>query len=330
MPRETFLVLGSNSFSGATFVATALATGAEVVGISRSPEPDEALLPYKWRPHDRFAFHALDFNRDLDRIEAVIRDRRPEYIVNFAAQSMVAQSWTHPEHWYQTNVVATARLVDRLKRLDFLKKFVQISTPEVYGSTSGLVPETAPFNPSTPYAVSKAACDMNLLAYRRAFEFPVAFTRAANVCGPGQPLYRIMPRTVFCILTGQKLRLEGGGTSVRSFIHMQDVAEGTLEVARRGTPGDVYHLATDRNQTIREVVEEICRQMGARFEDCVETTPPRLAQDPAYLLDCTKAKTEFGWQPKRELTVVIAETIAWTKKNLDRLRDIPADYIHKA
>jgi dTDP-glucose 4,6-dehydratase len=243
---------------------------------------------------------------------------------------MVAQSWTHPDPWYQTNVVATARLVDRLKRLDFLKKFVQISTPEVYGSTSGLVPETAPFNPSTPYAVSKAACDMNLLAYRRAFEFPVAFTRAANVCGPGQPLYRIMPRTVFCILTGQKLRLEGGGTSVRSFIHMQDVAEGTLEVARRGTPGDVYHLATDRNQTIREVVEEICRQMGARFEDCVETTPPRLAQDPAYLLDCTKAKTEFGWQPKRELTVVIAETIAWTKKNLDRLRDIPADYIHKA
>ena len=73
--------------------------------------------------------------------------------MNFAAQSMVAQSWDHPDHWYETNVVATARLVDRLKSLEFLQKFVQISTPEVYGSTSGLVPETAPFNPSTPYAV---------------------------------------------------------------------------------------------------------------------------------------------------------------------------------
>ena len=329
MPAETFLVLGSNSFSGATFVATALEAGADVVGVSRSPEPDGALLPYRWGPHDRFTFHALDFNRDLDRIEAVIRERRPEYIVNFAAQSMVAQSWQHPDHWYQTNVVATARLVDRLKQLDFLQKFVQISTPEVYGSTSGLVRETAPFNPSTPYAVSKAACDMNLLAYKNAFGFPVAFTRAANVCGPGQPLYRIMPRTVFCILTGQKLKLEGGGTSVRSFIHMRDVAEGTLEVARRGTPGDVYHLATDQNQTIREVVEEICRQMGARFEDCVETTPPRLAQDPAYLLDCTKARTEFGWRPKRSVADVIAETIDWMKKNLDRLKKIPADYVHK-
>jgi len=329
MRAETFLVLGSNSFSGATFAASALGAGADVVGVSRSPEPDPALLPYKWAAHDRFTFHALDVNRDLDRIEAVILARRPDYIVNFAAQSMVAQSWQHPEHWYHTNVVSTARLIDRLKTTDFLKKFVQISTPEVYGSTSGLVKETAPFHPSTPYAVSKAACDMNLLAYRQAYGFPVAFTRAANVCGPGQPLYRIIPRTVFCLLTGQKLKLEGGGTSVRSFIHMRDVAEGTLEVARRGTPGEVYHLATDRNQTIREVVEEICRQMGARFEDCVEMTPPRLAQDPAYLLDCTRARTEFGWRPKLAVADVIGETIDWMRSNFDRLRNIPADYVHK-
>jgi dTDP-glucose 4,6-dehydratase len=219
--------------------------------------------------------------------------------------------------------------VDRLKKLDFIKKFVQISTPEVYGSTSGLVKETARFCPSTPYAVSKAACDMNLLAYRHAFQFPVAFTRAANVCGPGQPLYRIIPRTVYCILTGKKLRLEGGGTSVRSFIHMRDVADGTLEVARRGSPGDVYHLATDRNQTIREVVDEICAQMGASFEDCVETTPPRLAQDPAYLLDCRKAYSEFGWHPKLTVSDVIRETIDWLKNNIDRLRHVPADYVHK-
>ena len=328
-PTETFVVLGSNSFSGATFVAEALSDGARVIGISRSPEPDEALLPYRWGACDRFTFHALDFNRDLDAIEAVIRVARPEYVVNFAAQSMVAQSWEHPDHWYQTNVVSTARLVDRLKKLEFLKKFVQVSTPEVYGSTSGLVKETAPFNPSTPYAVSKAACDMNLQAYRKAYGFPVAFTRAANVCGPGQPLYRIIPRTVYCVLTGQKLKLEGGGTSVRSFIHMADVSRGTLDVARAGIPGDVYHLATDKNQTIREVVDEICRQLGARFEDAVETTPPRLAQDPAYLLDCTKARTEFGWEPKRTVSDVIAETIQWLRKNLGRLKHVPADYVHK-
>jgi len=330
MTTESFLVLGSNSFSGATFVATALAAGAEVVGISRSPEPDPALLPYKWAQHERFTFHALDFNHDLERIEAVIRDHRPAYIVNFAAQSMVAQSWQHPEHWYQTNVVATARLIDRLKKAEFLQKFVQISTPEVYGSTSGVVQETAAFNPSTPYAVSKAACDMNLLAYSKAFGFPVAFTRAANVCGPGQPLYRIIPRTVWCVLAGQKLKLDGGGTSVRSFIHMRDVAKGTLAVARHGQIGDAYHLSTNHTQTIREVVEEICRQMGARFEDCVEMSPPRLALDSAYLLDTTKTRTELCWEPTLTISDIVAETIEWTKTHRNRLQAIPLDYVHKA
>ncbi len=329
MATETFLVLGSNSFSGATFVATALAAGADVVGVSRSPEPDHALLPYKWAPHERFTFHALDLNHDLERIEAVIRDHRPGYIVNFAAQSMVAQSWQHPDHWYQTNVVATAKLIDRLKTLDFLEKFVQISTPEVYGSTSGLITETAAFSPSTPYAVSKAACDMNLLAYHKAFGFPVAFTRAANVSGPGQPLYRIIPRPVWCVLTGETLKLDGGGTSVRSFIHMRDVAEGTLAVARHGRIGDAYHLSTNHTQTIRAVVEEVCRQMGARFEDCVEIGPPRLALDSAYLLDTTKARTELGWEATLTVGDVISETIDWMKRNRDQLQAIPPNYVHK-
>ena len=124
---------------------------------------------------------------------------------------MVAQSWARPEHWYQTNTLAMTRLHQRLRGMDFLKKFVHASTPEVYGSTSGLVSEAAPFNPSTPYAISKAACDMSLFAYHRAYGFPAVLTRSANVCGPGQALYRIIPKTVLCVLTGQRLRLEGAG-----------------------------------------------------------------------------------------------------------------------
>jgi dTDP-glucose 4,6-dehydratase len=329
MASEKFFVIGSNSFSGASFVAAALETGAEVVGISRSPEADEVFLPYKWTAHQRFTFRQLDLNRDIDGIEAAVQEFRPDYVVNFAAQGMVAQSWTQPEHWYETNTVAMARLHDRLRKCTFLKKFVQVSTPEVYGSTGGLVQESAPFNPSTPYAVSKAACDLNLLAYCRAYGFPVAFTRAANVCGPGQQLYRIIPKTILCILTGKKLRLEGGGRSVRSFIHIRDVVEGTLRVARQGTAGEAYHLATDRNMTIRDLVVEICRQMGAPFDDCVEVVEGRLGQDAAYLLDCTKARSQLGWSPRYRVEDAISDTVAWMTKNLSRLRELPAEYIHK-
>jgi dTDP-glucose 4,6-dehydratase len=329
MSTERFCVIGSNSFSGASFVAGALEAGAKVLGVSRSAEPDAAMLPYRWMDHARFSFRRLDLNRDLDALEAVIREFAPDYVVNFAAQGMVAQSWTRPEHWYQTNTLAMARLHDRLRRLPGLKKFVHASTPEVYGSTSGLVREDAPFRPSTPYAISKAACDMNLLAYHKAYGFPVALTRAANVCGPGQQLYRIIPKTILSILTGRKLRLEGGGQSVRSFIHIRDVVEATLQIARRGAPGEIYHLATDRNQTIRALVEEICRQMGAAFDDCVEIVEGRLGQDAAYLLDSTKARTQLGWLPRRTVEDAVRDTIQWMRQHLDRLRQLPAEYVHR-
>jgi dTDP-glucose 4,6-dehydratase len=323
------VVIGSNSFSGAHFVAHALEAGAEVVGISRSPETAPVFLPYAWGSRERFQFHALDLNCDLDRIMEVVEKFQPAFVVNFAAQSMVAQSWEHPEHWFMTNTVSMVRLHDRLRKCAFLKKYVQVSTPEVYGNTSGLVKEDAPLNPSTPYAVSKAACDMSLVSFHRAYGFPAAFTRAANVCGPGQPLYRILPRTILSILTGRKLKLEGGGTSVRSFIHIRDVCEGTLRVARRGRPGEVYHLATGRSVTIRELVEMICRQMGVRFSDCVELAPARRGQDAAYLLDCTKAREELGWSPRISLEDTIVETIEWAQKNLEALKAQPQEYVHK-
>ncbi len=329
MSDPRYLVIGSNSFSGASFAARVLGDGAEVLGVSRSPEPDGVFLPYRWSAHERFSFRQWDLNRDLDRIEAAAREFRPDYVVNFAAQGMVAQSWACPEHWYQTNTLAMVRLHDRLRKFEFLKKFVQASTPEVYGHTAGLVDERAPMNPSTPYAVSKAACDMNLLAFQKTYGFPVVLTRSANVCGPGQQLYRIIPKTILCILTGKKLRLEGGGTSVRSFIHIRDVVEGTLRAAQDGGPGEIYHLATDRTQTIRQLVAEICRQLGASFDDCVEVVEGRLGQDSAYLLDGAKARLQLGFCPRWTVEDAIRETIAWVQQNLSRLRDMPAEYVHK-
>lgn len=329
MAMERYLVIGSNSFSGASFVAGLLESGAAVVGISRSPEADPVFLPYRWGPHERFAFHQLDLNRDLDAVEAVVREFQPDYVVNFAAQGMVAQSWQCPEQWYQTNTLAMVRLHERLRKCAFLKKFVQASTPEVYGSTSGVIREDAPFNPSTPYAISKTACDLNLLAYHKAYGFPVAFTRAANVCGPGQALYRIIPKTILCILTGRRLRLEGGGMSVRSFIHIRDVVDATIRVARHGVPGEVYHLSTDRRESIRALVEEICSHLNARFEDSVEVAEARLGQDAAYLLDSTKARLQLGWTPQFDISRVIRDTADWMRKNLDRLRHMPDHYIHK-
>jgi len=325
---EKFVVIGSNSFSGAHFVDFLLESGAEVIGMSRSPELSPAFLPYKSKK-GKFRFHQLDLNKHLPKIMKAISAFRPEYVVNFAAQSMVAQSWQHPEDWYHTNVIGNVKFHDQLRKCDFLKKYVHISTPEVYGSCQGLINEDASLNPTTPYAVSRAACDMHLKSFLGAYRFPVVFTRAANVFGPCQQLYRIVPRTILCVLLKQKLKLEGGGRSVRSFIHIRDVADGTLRAARSGQPGDIYHFSTTEHHSIREVVEEVCRQMGASFKDVVEIVGDRLGKDAAYTLDSARAKKKLNWKPRISFEEGVKQTIDWIKINLNEIKKQPFHYVHK-
>lgn len=326
---EKAIVIGSNSFSAASFVDYLLGEGIESIGISRSVEPHPVFLPYKKTKSSLFRFFRMDINHDLTSIMGVMDEQRPDYVVNFAAQSMVAESWQHPELWFQTNTVATIRFHDELRKRDYLRKYVHISTPEVYGTCEGLVRENTNYNPSTPYAVSRAAADMSLMSFYRAYGFPIAFTRAANVYGPGQQLYRIIPRAVLFFLLGKRLQLHGGGHSVRSFIHIRDVADGTLRVARKAPSGEIYHLSTSRNISIRALVELITEQLNVDFEGNVEIVGERLGKDSAYLLDSTKAKETLGWEDRISLEQGIEETIAWVRDNLDVLKEQPFDYIHK-
>jgi dTDP-glucose 4,6-dehydratase len=326
---NTVLVVGSNSFSGSTFVDYALQQGSRVLGASRSAEPIDAFLPYKWHDQSNFSFHHLDLNRDLQEITALLRDTKPEYVVNFAAQSMVAESWLNPGDWFMTNTVSTIKLHDELRKCGFLKRYVHVSTPEVYGSCSGFVKEDFPFNPSTPYATSRAASDMSLRTFRAAYNFPVVTTRAANVYGPGQQLYRIIPRTILFILLGRKLQLHGGGISTRSFIHMQDVSDATWKIMQQGQDGETYHISTNEVISIRELVERICAKLGVKFEDHVEFVGERIGKDSAYHLDSTKLRTELAWQDRTNLEQGLDECIANVKSNFDVLKNQPFDYQHK-
>lgn len=328
--QEQCLVVGSNSFSGASFVDHLLGEGYPVIGCSRSPEPHPAFLPYKWsKEAGAFRFFQYDLNRDLDALMGMIYREKPAFVVNFAAQSMVGESWKNPDHWFMTNVVSTVRFHERLRQCDFLKKYVHVTTPEVYGSTSGSINESAPFNPSTPYAVSRAAADMSLSTFHSAYGFPVVFTRAANVFGPGQQLYRIIPRTILFIKLGRKLQLHGGGHSERSFIHIRDVADATMRVMRDGTSGEAYHISTDRIVSVRDLVKMICEKLKTRFDECVEVVGERLGKDAAYRLDSGKLRKQLGWKDLISLERGIDDTIAWVERWLPDLKQQPHDYIHK-
>ena len=339
MSMPKVLVIGSNSFSGSHFVAEALNAGHAVWGVSRSEEPHPVFLPYRWSVSregpalataENFQFQAIDLNSQLTDLLELIDRVQPELVVNFAAQGMVAESWLNPTHWYHTNVVAQVALHDALRQKPFLQKYVHVTTPEVYGSTDGgWVKEHNHFRPSTPYAVSRAACDLHLHSFHQAYGFPVVFTRAANVYGPGQQLYRIIPLTLLSARTGKPMHLHGGGHSVRAFIHIQDVVRATLQLANEGEPGTTWHLSTQESCSIRALVEQICSLCNADMNGLVQESDERLGKDQSYLLDSAAMRQVHGWSDRITMKEGLQETLEWVNTNLDTLNTLPWSYQHK-
>jgi len=326
------LVIGSNSFSGSNFVNYLLGRDHEVMAMSRSKEPNSVFLPYTWTTKKpiNLSFLQLDMNKDLDEIVNKIKLFKPIYIVNFAAQGMVAESWKKPEDWYQTNLMSQVKLHNCIRKFDFIENFLNFSTPEVYGSTDGWIRESYSFSPNTPYAVSRAACDLHLISFFRNYGFPVTFTRTANVFGAGQQLYRIVPKTIFSGIKGTKLQLHGGGSSERSFIHIDDVSDATYKVMKNGISGETYHISTDKLISIKKLVWTIAEKINKNPDDFVINTDERLGKDHSYALDSRKIRNQLSWSDCVSLEAGLDRTIDWVESNLDVLKKMPANYIHKS
>ena len=330
MKFHRYAVIGSGSFAGASLIARLIADGAEVIGFNRSIQTSSIFHPYNnAKSFGSYHFFQADINKDLEHIFACLDEFCPQVVVDFAGQGMVAESWNNPEQWYSTNLVAKVRFHDKLRTRSWLKLYVRISTPEVYGSNDIQIKENWHYNPTTPYAVSHAAVDMSLLAFHQQYDFPVIFTRFANFYGPGQQIYRIIPRTIVYGLLGKKLKLHGGGISIRSFIYSSDVADGIVRAINEGKKGDLYHFSSGQSFTIRQVVENICNQMNLNFNELVEVSPDRPGKDQAYLMDSNKASAELGWVESVSFEQGVKSTIEWVKASLDEIRLLSLEYIHK-
>ncbi len=339
----TVVVLGASSFSGRDFVDLLLKeTKHKVVAVSRKGY-SKRRSPYRLRRLHPLAYRDIgeqlnewddfDLNKDMGELTDELDECRPEMIVNFAAQSEVAPSWDTPEDWFQTNTVALAKLVNHLRKQTYLKKYLHVSSPEIYGSVGGarggITEEEAEYNPSTPYAASKAAADMLLSCYHRQFGFPLVTVRSTNVYGARQQLWKLIPRTIIAIKQGRKIQLHGGGRAVKSYIHVRDVSRGELAILERGRVGEVYHLSPDKGEKVFDVVRMIAAKMGKSFVDVVENVPERIGQDAAYVIDSSKARTELGWLPSIDIVDGIKETIAWVEENWDAIKDQPLEYSHR-
>ncbi|MEX2212708.1 MAG: GDP-mannose 4,6-dehydratase [Phycisphaeraceae bacterium] len=328
---KKIVVLGANAFSGQDFIDLLLDDARyEVIGVSRSPQLPAFRLKYAGRADlSCYRFMQLDMNRDREALLAMLDAEKPAYIVNFAAQSEVAPSWKNPEDWFATNCVALAGLVNHLRSQTYLERYLHISSPEVYGTCRGVVMEDARMNPSTPYAVSKAAADMLLDVYQRQYGFPLVSVRATNVYGARQQLFKIIPRSAIYLKLGNTIELHGGGKAVKSYIHIRDVSQGEKAILERGTIGQMYHLSPDEGVAVREVVASICRLTGKEFNDVVKTVDERPGQDAAYVIDSTKARTELDWRPRVSLEEGLREVVEWVEKEWPAIQEQSLDYQHR-
>ena len=293
------LVIGSSSFTGKNFCEYARKQGAQVVDISIR---DGAINPdTSWK----------DAN-----------------VVNFAAVNVVAPSWDNPTWYLHMNTDMLTWLADDMRNWG-VGKYVHISTPEVYGNTTGFVREDAPYNPSTPYAVSRAAAEMMLKCYHQQYGFPVVFTRSCNVYGPGQQLYRLIPKLIVSIKKGIKFPLEGGGQSSRAFLHVDDACAAIWKVMTDGAPGQAYNVSRASTTSIHGLASMVCEQMSVKLENVSEPVAERPGKDSGYYLNDDKIRL-LGWSDKINLRAGIQTVIDWVNANWDTLKDQSLEYnIHR-
>ena len=287
-------------------------------------------LKYKYNKKIKnFIFVRFDLNKNLNLLKKFFKKNKVDYIVDFLGQGMVAESWSYPHHWYKTNIVSKVKLYDFLSKNKKFKKYIRISTPEAVGDVKGFISEKTKPNPSTPYGISHLTADLTLLAYYKFNKFPIVITRFSNFHGPHQQLYRIVPKTLYCIFNKQKLKLHGGGKSIRSFIFIDDFCNGIYKSMINGRIGEVYNFTNREYISIFSLVKKICFLTSTNFKKLTKITKDRPTKDYIYKMDPIKSEKKLNWKPKYTIEEGLKNTIKWYKSNKNYLSSLNNIYIHK-
>ena len=206
---KKLLILGSNSYLGASFVRYIQDKNYKLYLVSRSNILPTRFLPFNIN-RKNINFYKLDKNKNISKIIKIIKKIKPNFIINYASQSMVGQSWERPEDWLMTNSVNTIKLYLDISKLNKIK-LIHISTPEIYGHTK-IIKESREYSPSTPYALSRVNADLALDMLKN-FGLESISIRASNIYGEYQKNYRVVPAAVLKFLTNRKFIIDGDGSS---------------------------------------------------------------------------------------------------------------------
>lgn len=305
------LVTGGCGFIGSNFVLHMLnqypdyrITNLDALTYAGNPDNLEEV-----RDHPRYTFVKGDIT-DRRLVEPLFR-QGVDAVVHFAAESHVDRSIEDPGLFVKTNIMGTQVLLDAALKYG-VKRFIQISTDEVYGSLedTGLFTEQSPLSPNSPYSASKAGADLLVRAYHKTYGLPAIITRCSNNYGRFQFPEKLIPLMIIRALNDQPLPLYGDGLNVRDWLHVEDHCRAIDLVLHQGVVGEIYHIGGNQERTNLQIVQTILAELG-KPESLITHVADRPGHDRRYALDATKIRRELGWRPVYDFETGIRQTIAW-------------------
>tara|TARA_B100000965_G_scaffold59287_2_gene45352 strand:- start:1352 stop:2398 length:1047 start_codon:yes stop_codon:yes gene_type:complete len=330
-------ITGGSGFIGSNFIYYCIDKGYVVMNYDNlTYAGNEFNLEYL-KNNQNYSFVNGDIcNYDL--LYNSIINFKPNFIVNFAAESHVDRSINCPQNFINTNILGTYHLLESSRKYYYqnkieLFKLLHISTDEVFGSLSdnkNLFNEDSKYNPSSPYSASKASSDHLVNAWIKTYNFPALITNCSNNYGPYQYPEKLIPLVIQRCIFEEEIPVYGDGKNIRDWIYVKDHCEALYKVLNKGKIGDNYLIGGNQEKTNIEVVELICEILDEintsdnlkSYKDLIKYVDDRPAHDYRYAVDCTKINTELNWNPKIGFNDGIRQTVKWYLENMDWLNKV--------
>jgi len=317
--RIKICVTGGAGFIGSSFVLSAIKIGCEVLVLDKlTYAASDNNLSQVW-DNSLFKFVQKDIC-DYESLYVAIAKFKPDFIVNFAAESHVDNSIYDPKVFLDSNIYGTYNILEVLRNLkskDVNIKFVHVSTDEVYGSLNeeGLFTEKSQYKPNSPYSATKAASDHLVRAWSKTFGVPSVITNCCNNFGPRQHSEKFIPKIIYSLLNNQKMPVYSNGENVREWIFVDDHNAGLFKIIKDFKPDNKFNIGSGVEKTNMQVLKEVYRQLNERnlifkdFEDTYINVSDRPGHDFRYAIDSTKFKTNMDWYPQTSFEQGISITL---------------------
>jgi dTDP-glucose 4,6-dehydratase len=274
--------------------------------------------------NERFCFEKADIS-DTSAIRPIFERHKPDYVINFAAESHVDRSIDHPGVFLTTNIIGTQVLLDASREFG-VRRYHQVSTDEVYGDLPLDRPdlfftEETPLHASSPYSASKAGSDLLCLAYSRTYDMPITISRCSNNYGPYHFPEKLIPLMITNAMRDKPLPVYAKGENIRDWLYVGDHCRAVDMIVRKGTPGEVYNIGGHNERRNIDVVKEILRQLG-KPASLITSAADRPGHDLRYAIDPAKISSELGWLPETAFEDGLRRTIRWYQENREWWEDV--------